>query len=75
MANMLNGPMVSFFFFFLARCETVHFVRRPLFGLLYQPQIADDECGAVGGTTGRENRSTPRKRAKAPLCLPQSHMT
>jgi hypothetical protein len=27
-----------------------HMVRRPLFGLLYQPLVIDDdECGAVGG--------------------------
>jgi hypothetical protein len=37
-------------------------VRRPLFGLLYQPQVIDeDECGAAGGMRiGRGNRSTPR---------------
>jgi hypothetical protein len=35
-------------------------VRRPLFDLLYQPRmIDDDECGAVGGMRiGRGNRST-----------------
>jgi hypothetical protein len=37
-------------------------VRRPLTGLLYQPRIIDDECGAVGGMRiGRGNRSTRRK--------------
>jgi hypothetical protein len=51
----------------------VHLVRRPLFGLLYQPRmIDDDECGAVGGMKiGRGNRSTRRKPAPVPLCLPQ----
>jgi hypothetical protein len=51
----------------------VHLVRRPLFNLLYQPQmIDDDECGAVGGMIiGRGNRSTRRKPAPVPLCPPQ----
>jgi hypothetical protein len=31
----------------------------------------DDECGAVGGMTGRGNRSTQRKPAPVPLCPPQ----
>jgi hypothetical protein len=41
-------------------------------GLLYQPRMIDDECGAVGGMRiGRGNRSTRRKPAPLPLCLPQ----
>jgi hypothetical protein len=41
-------------------------------GLLYQPRMVDDECGAIGGLkTGRGNRSTRRKPAPAPLCPPQ----
>jgi hypothetical protein len=37
-------------------------VLRPLFGLLYQPgMMDDDECGAVSGMIGRGNRSTRRK--------------
>jgi hypothetical protein len=28
----------------------VHLVRRPQIGLLYQPRMTDDECGAVGET-------------------------
>jgi hypothetical protein len=42
-------------------------------GLLYQPQMIDDgDCGAVVGMRiGRGNRSTRRKLALAPLCLPQ----
>jgi hypothetical protein len=45
-------------------------VRRPLFGLLYQPRmIDDDECGAVSAMRiGRGNRSTGRKPAPVPLC-------
>jgi hypothetical protein len=36
----------------------------PLIGLLYQPQMTDDECGAVAGMRiGRGNRSTRRKPA------------
>jgi hypothetical protein len=43
-----------------------------LFGLLYQPQVIDDECGAVGGMRiGRGNRSTRRRPTPVPLCLPQ----
>jgi hypothetical protein len=53
----------------------VHLVRRPLFGLSYQPRMIDDddgECGAVGGMRiGRGNRSTQRKRALVPLCPSQ----
>jgi hypothetical protein len=39
-------------------------------GLLYQPQmIGDGDCGEIGGMKiGRENRSTRRKPALAPLC-------
>jgi hypothetical protein len=41
-------------------------------GLLYQPRMIDDECGAVGGMIiGRGNRSTRIKPAPVPLCLPQ----
>ena len=41
----------------------------PLFGLLYQPQmIDDDECGAVCGMKiGKGNRSTRRKPTSVPL--------
>jgi hypothetical protein len=52
----------------------MHLVRRPLFGLLYQPRMIDDgdECGAVGGMRiGRGNESTRRKPAPVPLCPPQ----
>jgi hypothetical protein len=46
----------------------------PLFGLLYQPRMIDDddECGAVGEMRiGRGNGSTRRKPAPVPLCPPQ----
>jgi hypothetical protein len=53
--------------------DRVHFVRRAINGLLYQPcMIHDCECGAVGGVrVGRGNRSTARKSAPVPLCPPQ----
>jgi hypothetical protein len=40
-----------------------------LFGLLYQPQmIDDDDCGAIGGMLiSRENRSTGRKPTPVPM--------
>jgi hypothetical protein len=42
-------------------------------GLLYQPRmIGDGDCGEIGGMKIRkENRSTRRKSAPAPLCPPQ----
>jgi hypothetical protein len=42
-------------------------------GLLYQPQmIGDGDCGEMGGMKiDRGNRSTRRKPAPAPLCLPK----
>jgi hypothetical protein len=56
----------SFIFFlsFLMGWDSVHLVRRPLIGLLYQPRMIDDECAAVGGMRiGRGNRNTRRKPA------------
>jgi hypothetical protein len=47
-------------------------VRRPLTGLLYQPRMIDDDCGAVGGMRiSGGNRSIRRKPAPVPLCPPQ----
>jgi hypothetical protein len=47
-------------------------VRRPLIGLLHQPRMIDDECGAVGVMRIiRGRRSTRRKPAPVPLCPPQ----
>jgi hypothetical protein len=53
--------------------ETVHLVRRPLVGLLYQPPMIDDaQYRAVGGMTiGNENGTTLRKFAPVSLCPPQ----
>jgi hypothetical protein len=36
-------------FIFLMGWYWVHLVLRPLFGLLYQPQMIDDACGAIDG--------------------------
>jgi hypothetical protein len=48
-----------------------HLIRWPLFGLLYQPRMVDNECGAVSVMrTGRVNRSTRRKRATVSFCPP-----
>jgi hypothetical protein len=49
----------------------VHLVRRPLFGLLYQPRMMDDKCGSVDGMIYRRNRNTRRKPASVPLCPTQ----
>jgi hypothetical protein len=57
------------YFFFLMGWDWVNLVRRLLFGLLYQPQMIDDDCGAIGGMRiGRGNHSTRRKLASVPLC-------
>jgi hypothetical protein len=52
--------------------DWIHLVLRPLFGLLYQPQIIDDDdddCGAIGGMRiSSWHRSTRRKPASVPLC-------
>jgi hypothetical protein len=56
----------------------VHLVRQPLFGLLYQPRmIDDDECGAVGGMRiSMGNWSTRRKPApSATLFTTNSNLT
>jgi hypothetical protein len=51
--------------------DWVHLVRRPLFGLMYQPRMMD-KYGAFGGMRiGRGNRSTRRKPATVPLRSPQ----
>jgi hypothetical protein len=54
----------------------VHLVRRPLIGLLYQPQMIDDECEAVGGMRiGRGHQNTLRKPTLVPLSYHKFHMT
>jgi hypothetical protein len=64
---------VNSFIVFLMGWDWVRLVLRPLFGLLYQPQmIDDDDCGAIGGMRiGKGNWSTRRTPALVPLCLPQ----
>jgi hypothetical protein len=50
-------------FFLISRggVRLVHLARRPLFDLLYQSPMIDDECEAVGGMRiGRGNRSIRR---------------
>jgi hypothetical protein len=60
------------FFFLGVGWDWVHLACWPLFGLLYQSQVIDDECGAASGMRiGRENQSTRRKPATVPLCPPQ----
>jgi hypothetical protein len=62
-----NGPFLVFYFLGVG-WDWVHLGRRPLTGLLYQPRMIDDECGAVGGMRiDRGNRRTWRKPAPAPL--------
>jgi hypothetical protein len=61
-----------FFLFLGVGWDWVHLVRQPQFDLLYQPQMIDDECGAVGGMRiVGGNRSTRRKPAPGPLYPPQ----
>jgi hypothetical protein len=58
--------------FFLMGWDWVHLVLRPLFCLLYQLQMIDDDCGANGGMRiGRGNQSTRKKPAPVPVCQPQ----
>jgi hypothetical protein len=67
-------PLVPSFlcFSFLGWGKTVHLIRQPLTGLLYQPHVIDDECEAVGGMRiGRGNRSTRRTPAPVPRFSPQ----
>jgi hypothetical protein len=62
------------FFFLLMGWDWVHLVLWPLFGLLYQPQMIDDDddCRAIGGMRiSRGIRFTRRKPAPMPLCPPQ----
>jgi hypothetical protein len=63
----------SDFIIFLMGWDWVHLVWRPLFGLLYQPEMIEDgDCRAIGGRRiGRGNLSTWRKPTPVPLCPPQ----
>jgi hypothetical protein len=52
------GTFITKILVFLGGGETVHLVRRPQRGLLYQPQMIDDDgdCGAIFGMRmGRGN--------------------
>jgi hypothetical protein len=68
-----NFKSNGFFFLFEVESNRVLFVRRPIFGLLYQPlmMMDDDEFGAVDGMLGRGKRSTRRKPTPVQLCPPQ----
>jgi hypothetical protein len=65
-------PLHQFLFKFLwMGWDWVRLVCRPLFGLLYHPQMmVDDGCGGVSGMSGKGNRSTPRKPAPMSLFPP-----
>jgi hypothetical protein len=63
---------ILFFSFLGVGWDGVYLVCRSLTGLLHQPRMINDECGAVGGMRiGRRNRSTRRKPAPVSLCPPQ----
>jgi hypothetical protein len=69
-------PVVANFFFIIIIISGVRLSQlgtAATTGLLYQPQMIDDgDCGEIGGMKiGRENRSTRRNSAPAPLCPPQ----
>jgi hypothetical protein len=69
---LLQELPVTIIFLFSVGSDWVHLILRPVFGLLYQPRLIDDECGAIGGMRiGRGNRSTWGKPAPVSLCLPQ----
>jgi hypothetical protein len=65
---------ISRFFILLMGWDWVHLVLRPLFGLLSQPQMTDDDddCGAISEMRiCNGNRTTRRKPAPVLLCPPQ----
>jgi hypothetical protein len=68
----VSASWTVIFFSFLVEWDWVHLVRQPVFDLLYQPRMIDDECGIVGEMRiGRGNRSSRRKLALMSLCPPQ----
>jgi hypothetical protein len=69
----LQSSFVGMKFFFTLWGGTKSLGTAATSGLLYKPQMIDEDgCGAIGGMKiGRGNRSTRRKPAPAPLCPPQ----
>jgi hypothetical protein len=65
--------MRNFFFIILSGARLSPLGTAATTDLLYQPQMIDDgDCGTIDGMKiGRGNRSTRRKPATVPLCLPQ----
>jgi hypothetical protein len=60
------------FFIVLSEVRLIPLGTAANIGLLYQPQIIDDDCAAIGGMKiGRGNESTWRKSASVKLCPPQ----
>jgi hypothetical protein len=70
---LLFHQFTTFVYLGWGETDWVHFVRWPLFSLLYQPRmIDDDEYGVVRGTKiGRGDRSTQRKPVSLSVCPPQ----
>jgi hypothetical protein len=54
-------PTLFHFQFLRLGWDEVHLIRRPLFGVLYQARMIDDECGAVGAVIGRGNFKLSKK--------------
>jgi hypothetical protein len=72
--SFLQSPVSSTLFFYYYWWDgTKSLGTAATSGLLYKPQMIDEgDYGAIGGMKiGRENRSTRRKPAPAPLCPPQ----
>jgi hypothetical protein len=62
-----HADEIHFFLYFLwVRWDWVHSVRRSLTGLLWQPRMIYDECGAVGGV--RISRETNMLGENLPQC-------
>jgi hypothetical protein len=71
--HLARGCFLFFYYLFGVGWDWVHLVRRPLFGLLYQPRMIDDDYEAViGMRIGGGNRSTWRKHALVPLWPPKT---